>query len=100
MEIIESGKHVARKEHTCNFCHGVINIGEQYEYQKNKCDGDFYTWKTHSKCLYVSNALKMYDDCGNEGLTEDDFYEYINQAIDDLSLKEKVDLIYEKTKPL
>ena len=42
MEIIEEGKHTAKKEHTCNFCHGVINIGEEYEYQKNKNDGEFY----------------------------------------------------------
>jgi hypothetical protein len=96
MEIIEDGKHIARKEHECNFCHGVINIGEEYEYQKNKHDGEFYTWKTHIKCSELATALKMYENCCyDEGLTDDDFYEYISEAISDLTLKEKVDILYE-----
>jgi len=95
MQIIEEGKHIARKEHTCNFCGGVINIGEEYDYQKNKQDGEFNTWKSHLKCIELSHALKMYDDIYDEGLTSDDFYEYINETIKDLSLKEKIDILYE-----
>ncbi len=94
MEIIESGKHIARKEHICNFCGGVINIGEEYEYQKNKFDNEFYTWKTHLKCSDIANELNMYDDC-DEGLTADDFSEYISEAIYNLSLKQKVDILHE-----
>ncbi len=100
MEIIESGKHTARKEHECDFCHGVINIGEEYEYQKNKYDGQFYTWKTHIKCSEVATAYDMYKDCCEEGLTSDAFYEYICEAINDLSLKQKVDILHDiKFKP-
>ena len=93
MEILESAKRKANKEHVCDFCRGLIFIGEEYDFQKNKFDGSLYTWKTHIKCSKVANELNMYDNC-DEGLNQDDFEESINETIYKLSLEEKVNTIY------
>jgi len=66
----------ARKKHKCNFCNGIINIGESYEKQVLKYD-DLYIWKSHLRCKEIANKLSMWEFC-DEGVNEDDFFEYIN----------------------
>ncbi len=78
MEILSISKHIAKKEHKCNFCHGIIKIGEKYGYQALKDGGIFYTWKSHLKCDAIASELNMYDSC-DDGLTDGDFCEYINE---------------------
>ena len=69
----------ARKDHVCNFCHGIIPRGEKYERQANIYDNKVYTWKAHFRCLEITSKLKMFDYC-DEGVTQDDFYETINET--------------------
>jgi len=93
MEIIESSRRKANKEHQCDFCKGYIKVGEEYDFQKNISDGTIYPWKTHVKCSEVANELNMYDNC-DEGLTQDDFEEFISEAIYELSLEQKVNMVH------
>jgi len=83
MESLKTSKPKARKKHTCNFCHETINSGEVYDNQTNIYDGELYTWKSHLKCSEISQKLKMYENC-DEGVTDNDFYDYINEAFAEL----------------
>lgn len=78
MTVLRYSHPIAKKEHRCNFCNGIIQIGEKYNYQANIFDGDFYAWKSHIRCLEIASKLKMYEHC-DEGVTEDDFYESIKE---------------------
>lgn len=68
----------ARKDHKCNFCGGVIPKGQEYQRQGIVHEGSLYTWKAHFRCLDICSELRMHDNC-DEGVTEDDFYEIINE---------------------
>lgn len=101
METISTKIHKAKKEHTCNFCLGLILVGEKYKAQFNNYDGNVYTWKSHLYCCEIASKLKMYDEC-DEGVTDEDFYEYIsneyNEVVDENdttihSFKEKLDIV-------
>jgi hypothetical protein len=86
MEILSTKIRKAKKTHHCNFCNGVITVGEQYEARAIKFDNEFYTWKSHIRCSKIANKLNMYDEC-EDGVTADDFQEivmqeYINLQID------------------
>ena len=39
MEVLRNITPVARKEHRCEFCGGVIHVGEKYNRQTNVYDG-------------------------------------------------------------
>ena len=69
----------ARKDHVCNYCNGTIPKGEKYERQGNIYDGTLYTWKAHFRCSEIVSKLKMHVFC-DEGVTQDDFYETINEV--------------------
>tara|TARA_R110000823_G_scaffold221193_1_gene349705 strand:- start:2775 stop:3113 length:339 start_codon:yes stop_codon:yes gene_type:complete len=75
----------ARKEHQCNFCHQNIVPGEVYNKQTNICDGSMYVWKSHTRCTAIAKELQMYDDM-EEGLSDEDFIGFINDAFYDLHL--------------
>lgn len=77
METISSPKEVrAKKEHVCNWCGGKIQPGEMYNTATYKYDS-IYTWKSHTKCIELVTALEME---GDEGVSSDDFYDYIWEA--------------------
>jgi ribosomal protein L24E len=96
-EIIDSGIRKAIKEHLCDYCGGEIKKGEKYNYQNNKYDGRLYTWKSHVKCEKLASHYNMFDDCGDYGLSGDDFQEYIYYKFsDEFSFEEKVNLLYDK----
>jgi len=77
--VLSTNQPIAKKEHRCNFCGGVISIGEKYHTANCVYDGVCYTWKSHSHCSFIASELRMYDDCYDEGLDSDTFCEYINE---------------------
>lgn len=81
MESIRSNTHKARKNHICDYCGQFILKGNKYSRQVNKQDGYLYTWKNHFACEKLATKLKMYDHC-DDGLTMDDFQEYISVEFD------------------
>ena len=92
MEVIEHGERKARTQHKCSFCGGIIAKGETYFYQKITGD-ELYTWKSHKRCDKLTRTLDM--EPSDEGLTDDDFRECVNDAWHDLKLHERVDaLVY------
>jgi hypothetical protein len=95
MERLSDSTPTARKEHKCNFCGGIIGVGEKYERQTNKHDGDIYTWKSHFKCSLIASELRMFDEC-DEGLTDEDFYESITNEYSNIMSKEFAELYESK----
>ena len=69
MTVLRDKTPVARKEHRCNFCGGVISVGEKYNRQTNVYDGRVYDWVSHCECSELAYELDMYDDC-DEGLED------------------------------
>ena len=95
METFDYGTRKARKDHKCSYCNGLIKKGEEYEYSVHKMD-DVYTWKAHKHCSELVNLLNLEPDM-NEGITHDDFYEYINDYFhSEFSLADKAKLAYER----
>lgn len=64
----------ARKQHTCNYCGGLISPGEQYKYSAHIYDGEFFDWKEHMDCGFIASELWRYID-PDEGMTQEDFQE-------------------------
>lgn len=95
MEILSSSYPIAKKAHRCNWCHQPIQIGEKYEYFAIKGD-DFYTWKNHISCMAIARKLDMFDDDCGEGVTDETFQNYIEEAFSDLSFAEKLEIVKNK----
>ena len=111
VEIINATEiRTARKAHVCNWCGCTIPVGEKYMTGVFKYDGMIYSWKNHKRCDELVAKLNME---GDEGVTGEDFYEYITeefrkiwQKIDpDImdnkdfkipSFKEQVEFVYEQ----
>ena len=70
----------AIKEHVCDFCSGIIMKGSTYCKSTHKHDGEIYNWQTHIDCEYIATKLNMYEDCDDDGLTQDDFMENVFEA--------------------
>lgn len=85
MEIVSTKNPRAKKQHTCNYCGGVINIGEIYNYQALADGGSFWVWKSHRKCIEIADKIGMFD--GGEGLGADDFQESIRNEFDKIWIK-------------
>ena len=77
MDILKTTIHKAHKQHRCNYCNGLILPNERYEAQVIKGDY-FYTWKSHISCQKIAFKLQMFDNC-DQGVTSDDFHEYISE---------------------
>jgi hypothetical protein len=84
-------------------------VGEMYHTQTLKYD-DIYVWKNHLKCAELVSKLNME---GDEGVTSEDYYEYITEEFRQIwikldselyeskdfvipSFKEQVDFVYSK----
>ena len=99
METFDYGTRKARKQHKCDYCNGLINKGEEYNYSVHKMD-DVYTWKAHKHCDELTKLLEM-DFDREEGLSKDDFYEYVNDYFhSEFSLEDKAKLAYQELQPL
>ena len=102
---------IARKEHICMLCGGIIENGEKYERQTNLYEGIIYDFVSHEKCQTVAMDLGMYDHLDTDGLTDLNFrdniesyvynnhYDNINDDIDkdwQLPCKDLVEKIYDE----
>lgn len=85
MKVLRDKTPVARKEHRCNFCGGVISVGEKYNRQTN-----VYDWVSHCECSKLACELDMYNDC-DEGLDDDEFIDNLNQYVYDNHYDDKID---------
>lgn len=85
MENLSNQKPKARKEHICDYCNGLINVGEVYDNQTNVYEGKIYSWKSHLSCQELASDLNWFDDF-SEGLTESDFSDLVNQSFNDLQI--------------
>ncbi len=98
MDTLSYGKRKANKEHKCDFCNGVIKKGETYKCSTH-VDDEIYTWKSHLHCMELVSLLKM--DYDLEGITEDCFYEYVNEYFqDEYTLDEKAKMSFDKLSAL
>lgn len=70
----------ANKGHRCNWCHGIIQKGEEYEYSTHKNDGEIYTWKNHLKCHELVDGINMWD-YADDGLSDDNFGEALQEYL-------------------
>jgi hypothetical protein len=50
MEFFSERKVTAKKEHTCEMCGRVINVGEKYWQEKGVFYGDFFHRNMHDHC--------------------------------------------------
>lgn len=90
LEVLKEETPVARKEHRCNFCGGIIPSGERYVNQTIAYDGTVYTWKCHEHCYDLTSNME-YDS--EYGTSEDDFHEWIYEYVSENHFdKEKDDI--------
>lgn len=71
---LDGKERVARKQHYCSYCNGIIEKGESYEWAKLIYEGQLYEWKNHKKCGFIAHELWDYIE-PDEGMTEEDFNE-------------------------
>lgn len=78
----------ARKPHVCDTCGKVIQKGEEYRYSKHEYDGTLYDWHSCDRCAnYVSECFDM-DYCDSDcGLTEETFWEFMNDYHPEIAAK-------------
>lgn len=79
---------IARKQHKCNFCGGIIEKGEKNDNATLEFDGTVYTWKSHLHCLNIASEIDDYDE---EGISEDDFATWINEYVHDNHYDDEID---------
>lgn len=96
METLQYARPVkARTQHYCNYCGGVISVGDTYEKSSHKHDGEIYTWKSHVKCSAIASKLKMFD-YADDGVTAGDFRETILQEYREIMIKTNLTLYESK----
>lgn len=66
VEVLSSKEHTARVKHVCNLCGGIINVGERYNADFCVDSGYAYTFKTHTKCSFISDEIVDYLDLEDE----------------------------------
>jgi hypothetical protein len=74
--IVQDERLVARKEHKCSECCRVIRVGETYNRQRLKFDGEMSTHKICAHCQVVRDWLGS--ECGGwvYGEMEEDIREH------------------------
>ena len=78
METLSNKRVRARKEHTCDFCEKKIAKGEEYRRSIHVYDDEIYSWCSCDRCKkYVGMAFRDYGDLVGDGLTEQDFRDYM-----------------------
>lgn len=86
MDTIREKRVKARKEHICDFCEKKIAKGEEYRLSTHIYDGEIYDWHSCDRCKeYVSQAFKELGNCLNEGLTADEFYDFMRSYHPDVA---------------
>lgn len=79
MEVLSERNRVARKEHQCNLCGGIIKKGERYNIQ-TVAEDHLYDFKSHISCEKMIHILDMTKDIESDRgvnceLFEGDIYE-------------------------
>lgn len=82
MDVLKQTQPVARKEHICAFCGGVIKKGEKYNRVEIVDSGDIYDWTTHIHCDLVASLLDMYYE-NQDGLESESFLLYIDEYVEE-----------------
>lgn len=105
IEEIERNQPIARKEHRCDFCRGIIKKGEKYDNATLKYDGSLYRWKSHLHCLELASTVAAEYDEG-DGITADSFeeaiwnyvckYHYDEEEWENNTIPELAKMIYEE----
>ena len=90
MKILKDKTPIARKEHRCDFCGGMISVGEKYNRQTNVYDGSIYDWVSHCEGSQLAYELDMYEYC-DEGLDSDEFIGCLNQYVYENHYDDKID---------
>ncbi len=94
MDTLSYGKRKANKDHKCDYCNGIIKKGETYKWSTH-VDDDVYTWKAHLHCQELVSLLDI--DYGVNGISQDCFYEYVNEYFqDDHTLSEMAKISYDR----
>ena len=83
MRVLSQKEPKARKKHRCNYCSGVIERGQIYNYAAIEYEGSVYTWKSHQTCLEIAIKLNMFED-SYDGLTQEYFNTFIREEYRDL----------------
>lgn len=91
--VLKESHPVARKQHTCMLCYCKIEKGQRYYRQTCKYD-DVYDFIEHEECHAIARELDMYDDCDDEGLTDEIFRADLDQYIYDNHTEEEADRLY------
>lgn len=76
MTIVSDSKIKARKEHSCDYCNGLIKIKETYR-SVFISDDYAYTWKSHLSCDALVDKLNMIDYSNGEGISEELFVDTV-----------------------
>ena len=86
MQTIRDKRVKARKEHICDFCEKTIVKGEEYRLSTHVYDGEIYDWHSCDRCReYVSQAFKELGNGLNEGLTAEEFYDFMKEYYPDVA---------------
>ena len=94
MKILKLREPIAKKEHKCMLCGGVINKGEQYKRQTCIYNGSIYDLVCHSHCSFLASKLDMYDYCDNKGLDNKHFSEMIADYMHDNHYDELINKMF------
>lgn len=79
IDVINSKTPIARKQHRCDYCSGIIEKGEKYQNDTIVFDGSIYTWKSHLHCMHLTSEMHGYET--DEGLNPDDFQRWIDDYV-------------------
>ena len=90
MRNIDNKQPVARKDHICDLCGCTIPKGERYNCQTNE-DGYIYKFRSHVACDDVAGGLEMYAECYGEGLSSEEFQEWIDEYVYDNHYDDDID---------
>lgn len=84
---------VARNEHRCDFCGGIIRKGEKYNNQSLAFDGTAYSWKSHLHCLALTKEMWNYVE---EGISSGEFEAWIQEYVYEHHFDKEADDIEEE----
>jgi hypothetical protein len=86
VKILSDTTVVARKQHRCDLCDGIIEKGEKYRYIKFVTEEGVCTNHVHSHCIELSNTLDLslmdfeeavYAYCSEHGIAKRPFSELV-----------------------
>lgn len=84
VEVLNSWHPVAKKEHRCQYCGGVIKVGKKYMRQTNVYEWHIYDWICHCDCEKIASELDMFGRTWRDGIDADEFNEFVWNAIYEL----------------